>query len=781
VELTRDIADELKSSYIDYAMSVIVGRALPDVRDGLKPVQRRILYAMHEMGLGSDRPYKKCARIVGEVLGKYHPHGDAAVYEALVRLAQDFTMRYPLIDGQGNFGSIDGDSPAAMRYTEARLSRIAEEMLADIEKETVDFVPNFDATLKEPAVLPSRIPNLLVNGSSGIAVGMATNIPPHNLTEVCNAMVYYIKNPQATVEELMEFIKGPDFPTGGIIVGLEGILEAYRTGRGKITIRGKAEIEEDRIVIREIPYMVNKARLVESIAELAKDMEEIRTVRDESDREGIRIVVELRSNANPEGVLRKLYMHTNLETTFGITLLALVNNEPKVLSLTEMISEFINHRREILRRKINYELRKARERLHIVEGLKRVLEDIDNAISLIKASKSPSEAKKSLMERYSLSEIQADAVLQTRLQKLTSLEVQSLIEEHSSLVKTISEFELTLSDPKRIDELLISELNEIREKYGDERRTEIVSEDERLAIAEDTIVLITSEGIAKRMSPNTFKKQERGGVGVIGISLKDDEVAYFGICRSDEKLLLFTDRGNAFWIEVEDIPKMDRTAGGVSLKRLIRLEDEKIVSAVNLKDFEEGEVIILSKDAYIKRVPLKEFENAKKAGIRASSESIAFATTLKGEDVFIVTQEGQVLRIKAEEIPVYSRNSRGVIAMRTRGEDRISWIATGSSERILLLTENGFGKKCDTSKFRVLHRGAMGVTGYGITEKTGKVVFAELCDAGDLFIISRDGYCMRVSLDEIPTQGRTSSGVIVCRKGIWRAFVYGENGWPALN
>ncbi|MEM3138878.1 MAG: DNA gyrase subunit A, partial [Archaeoglobaceae archaeon] len=747
--LTRDIADELRDSYIDYAMSVIVGRALPDVRDGLKPVQRRILYAMFEMGLRSDRQFRKCARIVGEVLGKYHPHGDAAVYDALVRLAQDFTMRYPLIEGQGNFGSVDGDSPAAMRYTEARLSKIAEEMLADIDKETVDFVPNFDATLQEPIVLPSKIPNLLINGSSGIAVGMATNIPPHNLVEVCSAIVQYIKNPQITLEELMEFIKGPDFPTGGVIVGIDGIVEAYRSGRGKITVRGKVELEEDRIVIKEIPYMVNKSRLVESIAELAKELDEIRSIRDESDREGIRIVIELRKDSNPEIVLKKLYMNTNLETTFSITLLALVNNEPKLLSLIDIISEFVKHRREIIRRKIVHELKKTRERLHIVEGLKKVIEDIDNAIALIKSSKSPSEAKKSLIEKYSLSEVQADAVLQTRLQKLTNIEVQSLVEEHNQLKKTIMEFESILAEPKKLDEILISEINEIKEKYGDARRTEIVLSIDKPVLAEETIVLVTSDGFIKRMSPINFKKQERGGVGVIAASVKEnDEIVFFNVCKTDEKLLVFTENGNAFWIDIEEIPNMDRVSGGTSLRKFIRLEDEKVISAVNVRSFDDGEVLILSKNGYIKRVPLKEFENAKRAGIRASSENIAFATLLKGKDVFLATEMGYVLRVSADDIPVYSRNSRGVVAMRPREGDRIVWITSGIDEKLLLLTENGFGKKVEISNFRTLHRGAKGIVGYGITEKTGKLVLAEICGKGDLFIISRDGYCLRTDLEE---------------------------------
>ncbi|MEM3698748.1 MAG: DNA topoisomerase (ATP-hydrolyzing), partial [Archaeoglobaceae archaeon] len=467
MEIIKDIGEELKSSYIDYAMSVIVGRALPDARDGLKPVQRRILYAMHEMQLHSTKSFRKCARIVGEVLGKYHPHGDAAVYDALVRLAQDFTMRYPLIEGQGNFGSIDGDPPAAMRYTEARLAKIAEEMLADIEKETVDFMPNFDATLKEPVVLPARIPNLLVNGSSGIAVGMATNIPPHNLAEVCDAVIFCIENPNVTVEDLMKFIKGPDFPTGGEIVGMEGIEEAYKTGRGKIVVRGTVEVDKDRIVIKEIPYMVNKARLIESIAELVKEgkMEEIKAIRDESDREGIRIVIELKGSAN--SVLRKLYSHTNLETTFGIILLALHNNEPKIMNLLELIQCFVEHRREVTKRRISYELKKAKERLHIVEGLKIAIENLDEAIAIIRASKSPSEAKKSLMEKFNLSEAQAEAILQTRLQKLTSLEIEALIAEHEALVKSVNEMEQILADPKRIDEIVVKEMREIKEKYGD--------------------------------------------------------------------------------------------------------------------------------------------------------------------------------------------------------------------------------------------------------------------------------------------------------------------------
>ncbi|MEM4566138.1 MAG: DNA gyrase subunit A [Archaeoglobaceae archaeon] len=774
MEIIKDIGEELKSSYIDYAMSVIVGRALPDTRDGLKPVQRRILYAMHEMQLHSTKSFRKCARIVGEVLGKYHPHGDAAVYDALVRLAQDFTMRYPLIEGQGNFGSIDGDPPAAMRYTEARLAKIAEEMLADIEKETVDFMPNFDATLKEPVVLPAKIPNLLVNGSSGIAVGMATNIPPHNLAEVCDAVIFCIENPNVTVEDLMKFIKGPDFPTGGEIVGMEGIEEAYKTGRGKIVVRGTVEVDKDRIVIKKIPYMVNKARLIESIAELVKEgkMEEIKAIRDESDREGIRIVIELKGSAN--SVLRKLYSHTNLETTFGIILLALHNNEPKIMNLLELIQCFVEHRREVTKRRISYELKKAKERLHIVEGLKIAIENLDEAIAIIRASKSPSEAKKSLMEKFNLSEAQAEAILQTRLQKLTSLEIEALIAEHEALVKSVNEMEQILADPKRIDEIVVKEMREIKEKYGDSRRTKIVAKAEDFKEVEETILIVTSAGFAKRVDFSAFKKQERGGVGVIATQLdENDEIAVFRNCRSDEKILIFTDSGKAFWIDAEEIPKLDRTANGVSLKKFIRLENEKIVSAFGVRNF-EGFAIVVTEKGRIKRVSLEEFENAKRAGIIASTEKIAFADLLKGDEVFLITSNGYVLRVNVEKIPIYSRSSRGVIAMSLRENDSIAFVSSGNGKELLIASENGYGKRCDISEFRTMNRGAKGVVGYKVTEKTGKVVFAEVCDSGDLFLLSRDGYCIRMNLENIPVQHRSSSGVLLSKKGIKRGFIYSK-------
>ncbi len=779
MELARDISEELVSSYIDYAMSVIVGRALPDVKDGLKPVQRRILYAMYEMGLTSTRPHRKSARIVGEVLGKYHPHGDAAVYDALVRMAQDFVMRYPLIDGQGNFGSIDGDSAAAMRYTEARLSKIAEEMLSDIDKNTVDFTPNFDATLKEPIVLPSKIPNLLINGASGIAVGMATNMPPHNLKEVCEGIIAYIKNPDISVEDLMRYIKGPDFPTGGVIIGTKGITEAYKKGRGKIAVRGRAEIKDKKIIIKEIPYMVNKARLVEAIAELAKEgkIEEIRGIRDESDREGIRIVIELKSEKNTDIVLKKLYAFSNLQTTFGIINLALVDNEPQILNLKELIECFVNHRRTVVKRRVSYELKRAKDRVHILEGLKRAVEDIDNAIQIIKSSKSPSEAKEALKNRYDLTDVQANAILQMRLQRLTAMEIDSLMKEYEELKIRIKEYEDILASKEKMDDIIIKELEEVKEKYGDVRRTQILPDEEEvltedLIVKEENILLITADGYAKRMSIDDFKIQARGGVGVIAASFgKDDSISVFTLCNSYDKLLLLSNLGKAYWINAYEIPKMDRTSKGVSLKKFIRIDDdEKIISAISINEFDERDVVILTPDGYIKRTKLYEFENAKRAGIKASNSQIAFASLLEGE-IFIATKGGYGLRLKPSDVPEYGRNSRGVIAIRFREDDEIAWMSTKKGSYVLTLTEKGYGKRVAIDEFRYMGRGAMGIILHKTTEKTGKLVFAEICTKGELFAISEDGHCIRSEVEKIPVQGRNASGVIVNRKGVTRAFI----------
>lgn len=777
MELTKEISEELKSSYIDYAMSVIVGRALPDVRDGLKPVQRRILYAMYEMGLTSNRPYRKCARIVGDVLGKYHPHGDSAVYDALVRMAQDFAMRYPLIDGQGNFGSVDGDEAAAMRYTEARLAKIAEEMLADIDKETVDFVPNFDNTLKEPSVLPSKIPNLLINGSSGIAVGMATNIPPHNLREVCDAIVAFIRNPEISVEELVKFVKGPDFPTGGEIIGSSGILDAYKTGKGKIVVRGKVEVESRAIIIKEIPYMVNKAKLIEKIAELIKEgrLEEVRTVRDESDREGIRVVVELKGDA--QIALNKLYMFTNLQTTFGIINLALVNGEPRILNLKDLISEYVNHRREIVRKRTEFELKKAEERLHIVEGLKRAVEDIDNVVSLIKASKSPKEAKEKLIEKYEFSEEQADAILQMRLQKLTNMEIEALIKEYEELIEKIKEYRSILSSITKIDEIIIKEVEEIKEKYGDERRTQIIEKHEEISVEEliakeNNVLVVTQNGFIKRMDIESFRLQERGGVGLIGIQLKDDVPTTIIKCNSHDKLLFFTNFGKAYWINAYEIPKQDRTARGINIRRFLSVgEDERIVSVVPTRTF-SGHVIILTEDGHIKRTKLSEFVNAKRSGIIAGNK-IAFARRCKGSDVFISTKKGYGVRFKLNSIPELGRSAKGVKALKLRKGDEIANLTMVKGKGyILTLTEKGYGKRTDESLYRATNRGTMGIINLKVTKKTGDVVVSEYVEGNEeLITLSKDGYALKIAVNKIPVKGRNTSGVIISKRGITCATI----------
>ena len=778
MELIRDISEELKSSYIDYAMSVIVGRALPDVRDGLKPVQRRILYSMHEMGLRHDKPYRKCARVVGHVLGHYHPHGDAPVYEALVRMAQDFVMRYPLIDGQGNFGSIDGDDPAAMRYTECRLTRLAEELLTDIDKETVDFQPNFDATLKEPVVLPAKLPNLLVNGSSGIAVGMATNIPPHNLKEVCDAIIAYIRNPEITVKELMRYIKGPDFPTGGIIVGVKGIKEAYETGKGRIVIRGKVEIEKGAIVIREIPYMINKAKLVEKIADLIKSgkLEEARTVRDESDREGIRIVVELKSGADVNIALKKLYAHTPLQTTFGIINLALVDGEPKILNLKELIACYIDHRRDVVRRRTEFELKRAKDRLHIVEGLKIAVENLEEVINLIKESKSPEIAKKQLMERYGMSEKQADAILQMRLQKLTSAEISALMNEYEELRKRIAELSAILADRAKIDAIIVDELRELKCRYGDDRRTEILEREEEikaeeLVTMEENVVVFTKDGFFKRCEVE-FKAQGRGGVGVLGMPVREgDEPVFAVLCNTKQKLLIFSDASKAYWISVHDIPKQDRTGKGVNVRKFLGLaEDEKVVSAVAVDDFSDKEfVVILTEDGYIKKTKLSEFANAKKAGIIASASRIAFARMFKEGEVVIGTKNGYVVRFKAEDIPEKGRNARGVRAINLREGDSIAWMSVGKGRDLLILTEDGLGKRTDLDEFRLKSRGSMGVIGI----KGSLAVVEFIKSSKDVLIFTKDGYAIRVSVRRIPKQRRISKGVEVSKKGVACAILCG--------
>ncbi|RUM34391.1 MAG: DNA gyrase subunit A [Archaeoglobus sp.] len=762
MELLREITSELKSSYIDYAMSVIVGRALPDVRDGLKPVQRRILYAMYEMGLLSNKPYRKCARIVGDVLGKYHPHGDTAVYDALVRMAQDFTMRYPLIDGQGNFGSIDGDSPAAMRYTEARLAKIAEEMLADIDKETVEFTPNFDATLKEPEVLPAKIPNLLVNGSSGIAVGMATNIPPHNLRDVCKAIIACIRNPEISIDELIEYVKGPDFPTGGIITGFDGISEAYRTGKGKITVRGRVEIDGNKIIIKEIPYMVNKAKLVERIAELISEGRlDAGTVRDESDREGIRIVIEVKEDVDT--ALNKLYAYTNLQTTFGIIMLALVDGKPKVLTLKEIIEYYIDHRREVIRRRTAFELRKAEERLHVVEGLKKAIENIEEVISLIKSSTSPTEAKNSLMKRFNISDRQAEAILQTRLQKLTSLEIEALFEEYKMLRRRINEYRSILSSPEKIDSIITKEVEEIMEKYGDRRRTSIEDVNaeisaEELISEEMNLIITTKNGMIKRLGMN-FKLQKRGGVGVVGIQLKDDVPSRVVVCSSKDKLLIF-DKKKAYWINAYEIPKLDRHAKGVKITNLVSCGE--IVSIIPIREFDNSFILLVTEDGYIKKIKLKEFENAKRAGITATSGKLTFACMAEGEEVFISTKNGYTVRFDLENVSELGRTAKGVRGINLRKGDCVIWVSCRMGKYLLTVSKDGYIRKTARENYRKVLRGSMGVINY-----RGEVAMAEIVEGVEnLVVVSSDGYLLRTSISEIPVQGRKAKGVLLCRKEV---------------
>ncbi len=720
--LIRDIAEELKDAYLDYAMSVIIGRALPDVRDGLKPVQRRILYAMYEMGLTRDRPHVKCARVVGHVLGNYHPHGDQPVYDALVRMAQDFSMRYPLIDGQGNFGSIDGDEPAAMRYTECRLTEFAEEMLRDIEKSTVDFQPNFDASKLEPVVLPSRVPNLIVNGCTGIAVGMMTNIPPHNISEVCRGIIAYIKNPNISVEELMEYIRGPDFPTGGVIVGREGIVQAYKTGRGKIVLRGKVEVEGDRIVIREIPYMVNKAKLVEKIADLIrKDKLLAKTVRDESDRDGIRVVIELKED--PLSALKKLYAHTPLKVTFNVIMLALMNNEPRLMNLKELIAHYVDHRREVLRRKARYELKKAEERIHIVEGLMKAMERLDEVVELIRGSKSVKDARDSLTKLLGITDVQADAILQMRLQMLTKLEVESLKKEYEELSDKIDRLKEILSNPKKVDEIIIDELEEIRRRFGDGRRTEIVESDE-LKITKEFGVVVCDGSILRLNLGNS-------------VGCKPD----FALKASDEDTILLFSEDKAYSIECKEIP-FDPTP----LSKFISVEN------VETGVIARGSVVLLSKDGNVKKVKAEEFSNAKRAGVIAG-ERIGFARLYEEGDVIVATRKGYVVRFRAEEIPEYGRTAKGIKAVSLREGDEISWLSLGEGDYVLILTRDGYAKRVPIEEFRLTARGAMGVLG-----AKGEIAVAEIIKEDVYYAYTEDGRVVKLNVRRIPVEDRYGRG-----------------------
>jgi DNA gyrase subunit A len=781
-----DIEDEMRGSYIDYSMSVIVARALPDVRDGLKPVHRRVLFGMQDLGLASNRAYKKSARIVGEVLGKYHPHGDTAVYDTMVRMAQDFSMRYPLVDGQGNFGSVDGDSPAAMRYTEARLSRIAEEMLKDLGKNTVDFVPNFDDTLREPSVLPALVPNLLVNGSSGIAVGMATNIPPHNLGEVVDACVAFIKDESVTNEKLMKVIKAPDFPTGGIIYGYEGVKDAYTSGRGRIVVRAKANIETGKnerqsIIVTELPYQVNKANLIEKIADLVneKKLEDIADIRDESDRDGLRVVLDLKRDANAEIVLNNLFKHTQMQTTFGVIMLALVEGRPKVLALRDMIQHFIVHRNEVIVRRSKFELDEAEKRAHILEGYIIALDNIDAIIRLIKASRDVETAKTGLMRKFKLSEIQAKAILDMRLQRLTGLERKKIEEEYRDTIKLIERLKTILKSKQLQMEIIKEELLELREKYADPRRTEIIYKAEEFSIEdmiaeEQVVITISHGGFIKRFPVSGYRRQSRGGRGSTGATMKEDDfIEHVFVGSTHDYLLLFTDRGRGYWLKVFEIPEAGRASRGKSLANLIAKEqDEAIGSFVTVKNFEDPLfVMMVTQLGMIKKTGLSEFSNPRKSGIGAiglgkGDRLMDVRLTDGTQDIVIGTREGIAIRFHESEVRDMGRGASGVRAIRLeKGDKVVGAVAlrrTGTT--ILVATEGGYGKRSETAEYRVSHRGGKGIITVKTADKTGKMVaIREVVETDDVVIVTGNGIVIRQHASEIRIAGRNTQGVRLIR------------------
>lgn len=784
--IERDIEKEMRTAYIDYAMSVIVSRALPDARDGLKPVHRRILYSMHEDGITSDKPYRKCANTVGSVLGRYHPHGDSSVYDAMVRLAQDFTMRYPLVDGHGNFGSVDGDSPAAMRYTEARMSKISELMLTDIEKNTVDFMPNYDDRLQEPTVLPARIPALLVNGSSGIAVGMATNIPPHNLTEVINGIIQVIDNPEITIEELMETIKGPDFPTGATILGKEGIKQAYTTGRGKITMRAEAEIEEmsgnrQRIIITSLPYQVNKAKLVKTIAELAKDkkVEGISEVRDESDRkEKTRVVVELKRDARPQLVLNQLYKHTQMQETFGAILLALVDGEPKILTLRQCLDCFISHRKEVILRRSKFELDKALARAHILEGLKIALDNIDEVISIIRSSYD--NPKERLMERFGLSEIQAQAILDMQLKRLSGLQREKLEEEYNELMKQIAYLKEVLSSETLVYKIIKDELIEIRDKFGDDRLTKIVPaagefNAEDLIKEEQTVVALTHFGYIKRMPIDTYKSQRRGGKGITGIATREEDfVKQIFTASTHDTILFFTNKGKLYKLKGYEIPEAGRTARGTAIVNLLSLDaGEKISAVIPIQNFAEGKYLLMAtKHGLIKKTALKEYDSARRTGLQGitlkeDDELITVRLTDGQDNVVLVTHEGMCITFDEKDVRPIGRVSQGVIGIRLEEGDEVigmESVIAGGQATLLAITENGFGKRTELDEYRVQIRGGKGVITYKITPKTGKLVGARIAtEEDDVMLITDTGTIIRLKVKDISVLGRSTQGVTLMR------------------
>jgi len=776
------IEEEMKGSYLDYSMSVIVARALPDVRDGLKPVQRRILYGMSELGLTYNRPTRKCARIVGEVLGKYHPHGDSAVYDALVRMAQDFTMRYPLVDGQGNFGSIDGDSPAAMRYTEARLTRIAGELLRDIDKNTVEFVPNFDESLKEPSVLPAAIPNLLMNGCSGIAVGMMTNIPPHSLDEIVDAIVYLVDRPDCTIDDLMNFVKGPDFPTGGFIMGIEGIKEAYRTGKGVIKIRARTNIEKSKggkesIIITELPFQVNKASLIEKIAKLvqSKTIEGITDIRDESDRDGIRVVIELKKDAVPEVILNRLYSHTQLQDSFGINMLALVDGVPKLLNLKEVLQHFIDFRHEIIVKRTRYDLNAAEEKAHILEGLKIALDNIDEVIAIIKSSKTVEDARNKLMSRFGLSERQSQAILDMRLQKLTSLETEKVVKEYKETLKLIAKLKEILGNRSLRMEILKQELFEIKNTYGDGRRTEIIDDVgefkiEDMIAEEDMVITITNNGYIKRFPVSAYRRQNRGGRGSTGAKAKgEDFVSNLFIASTHDYLLIFTDKGKCYWLKVHEIPQAGRASRGTAIVNLIDTEPDEVVKAVlNVKNFDgDRYVLMVTKNGLVKKTPLESFSRPRRTGIRAivlqdDDDLIDVQLTNGNQDIILGTAYGKAIRFNEKDVRPMGRNASGVLGVKLPGGgNRVVGVVVVRREgTLLVVTENGYGKRTKISDYPVQRRCGVGVITMKTTVRNGKMIaMLEVVDSDDLMIITGKGVLIRLSVSDIRVIGRITQGV----------------------
>ena len=781
-----DLKKTMETSYIDYAMSVIAARALPDVRDGLKPVQRRILYSMIELNNGPDKPHRKCARIVGDTMGKYHPHGDSSIYGALVNLAQEWSTRYPLVDGHGNFGSVDGDGAAAMRYTEARLSKISMEMTADINKDTVDFVPNFDETEKEPVVLPSRFPNLLVNGTSGIAVGMATNIPPHNLREVINAVVKIIddqidENGETSIEDILQIIKGPDFPTGAEILGTRGIEEAYRTGRGKIRVRAVTNIEpmqngKNRIIVTELPFMVNKARLIEKIAELVRDkkVDGITDLSDQSSREGMRICIELRRDVNPNVILNQLYKHTQLQDTFGVIMLALVNNEPKVMNILDMLKYYLKHQEEVVTRRTKYDLNKAEERAHILQGLLIALDNIDEVIKLIRGSKNVQEAKAELISRFDLSEVQAQAIVDMRLRALTGLEREKLEAEYAELMKKIEEYRAILADRKLLLGVIRKEILVISEKYGDERRTHIGYDEfdismEDLIPRENVVITVTNMGYIKRMSMDTFKSQNRGGKGIKGMqTLEEDFIRELFVTTSHHYIMFFTNKGRVYRLKAYEIPEAGRTARGTAVINLLQLmPDEKITATIPIKEYEDGKYLFMAtKKGLVKKTPIQDYMNVRKTGLAAISLReddllIEVKVTDNAQDILLVTKYGQCIRFNEKDVRSTGRVSMGVRGMNLSDNDEIIGMQMSSQGKdMLIVSEKGMGKRTSMEEFTKQNRGGKGVKCYKITEKTGNVVGMKAVDEeSEIMIINTEGIVIRMKCSDISQYGRITSGV----------------------